>query len=156
MQLATIKAKSEALRLRQEYELGKFRQKYAPAPQAVSANPAGTMGQAAGALGTGPFDAGSNASDSDHSLSIGTVEAFDEPLKVFSYSLAVCGLPMCMLTCCKLLEPSGFLIEESVNVILLGVIFLLSLYVHCLACAGRPLSCLLNVGAVSIKDMQSS
>jgi hypothetical protein len=76
LQLATIKAKSEALRLRQEYELEKFRAKYR-----------GLGGQDAHSDAQGPAKctaaaAASASSSSDGSLSIRSDEAFDEPLKV--------------------------------------------------------------------------
>lgn len=72
-QLATIKAKSEALRLRQDFELQRFRRKYATSPEAVA------TGDAAG----GGDDVGeATCSDSERSLSVDSNDAFDEPLRV--------------------------------------------------------------------------
>lgn len=88
MQLATIKAKSEALRLRQEFELEKFRAKYcgteqppdSPEHAAGPADGTGTRHPGAAAAAAGAPDA--LCSSSDGTLSIGAEEAFDEPLKV--------------------------------------------------------------------------
>lgn len=80
LQLATIKAKSEALRLRQEFELDKFRSKYRAIQGAGGGSPPpGNREQRE----KGADDAqqeGSESSEAD--LSIKTEEAFDEPLKV--------------------------------------------------------------------------
>jgi hypothetical protein len=78
--LATIKAKSEALKLRQEFELEKFRAKYRAAQVTAADSPHGHLEL-------------KNKSDEKHleesesseaDLSIKTEEAFDEPLKVFT------------------------------------------------------------------------
>eukprot|EP00892_Ulva_mutabilis_P007913 jgi/Ulvmu1/5494/UM023_0030.1 len=95
-QLATVKAKSEALRLRQEFELEKFRAKYRSGNSPYH-SPEGRNGTADAA--TRPAGAGGNAaagqqagglagSSSDGSLSISSGEAFDEPLKVVSVEVA--------------------------------------------------------------------
>lgn len=90
MQLATIKAKSEALRLRQEFELEKFRVKYRSAADAgdspehaARTADAAAKGAAAGA-GVADEERLGLGTSSDGSLSIGVDEAFDEPLKVRS------------------------------------------------------------------------
>ena len=70
MQLATIKAKGEALRLRQDFELQRFRRKYA-APPDVAAGPAAASD-----------GADASQSCSERSLSVDSNDAFDEPLRV--------------------------------------------------------------------------
>lgn len=83
MQLATIKAKSEALRLRQQFELDKFRKKYASKDAEVSPRGKGdpaTEGELAD----------SASEHSKGSLSIGSEEAFDEPLKVRPAHVPLC------------------------------------------------------------------
>jgi hypothetical protein len=80
--LATIKAKSEALMLRQEFELEKFRAKYRASQGTLAEYPHGQPDL------KGKSDekhlAGSESSEAD--LSIKTEEAFDEPLKVLTSS----------------------------------------------------------------------
>lgn len=97
MQLATIKAKSEALRLRQEFELEKFRAKYRSAADAgdspehaARTADAATKGAAAGA-GVADEERLGLGTSSDGSLSIGADEAFDEPLKVSSLLMHGCS-----------------------------------------------------------------
>lgn len=78
MQLATIKAKSEALRLRQEFELDKFRTKYRATQGSGADSPPGHRDLKE--KGSENNIDGSESSEAD--LSIRTEEAFDEPLKV--------------------------------------------------------------------------
>jgi hypothetical protein len=79
LQLATIKAKSEAVRLRQQFELQKFRKKYSS-----TASDANVTGQQERLQGGAEQNGGSSdAEGSESSLSIGSAEAFDEPLKVW-------------------------------------------------------------------------
>lgn len=79
LQLATIKAKSEALRLRQEFELEKFRSKYRATQGASGGAPPGHRDLKE----KGAEDTQQDGSESSEGhLSIRTEEAFDEPLKV--------------------------------------------------------------------------
>ena len=82
LQLATIKAKSEALRLRQEFELRRFRDKYAAAGAADSAAVVATGVKGAGGGDGGEGGSGGGTPRSASSLSIDSQEAFDEPLRV--------------------------------------------------------------------------
>jgi hypothetical protein len=69
--LATIKAKSEALRLRQEFELEKFRAKYRAAQGTGGDSPAG------------------HRDVKDQGAEQHSEEAFDEPLKVRASSSSI-------------------------------------------------------------------
>jgi hypothetical protein len=67
--------------------LGKFRQKYAQVTQHSFVGTTGAVGQGECAVGKGALDSRSDSSGLDDSLSIDTVEAFDEPLRVRLSSL---------------------------------------------------------------------
>lgn len=86
VQLATIKAKSEALRLRQEFELDKFRAKYRTAQAARGDSPPGHRE----AKDKAPEKLLDGSDSSEAELSIRTDEAFDEPLKVTTPKSLVC------------------------------------------------------------------
>ena len=83
MQLATMKARSEVLLLRQDFEVRKYREKYADTAALATVPEGRALAGGAGASGDNAGGgSGDEASEAADVVSIGSAEAFDEPLRV--------------------------------------------------------------------------
>lgn len=76
MQLSTVRAKSEALKIRQAYEVARIRNKFEAAPGGQGAANACVTRE------SGAHAAASEASDSESQSDASGNAAFDEPVKV--------------------------------------------------------------------------